>query len=86
MIEFYQYVKMVEITKEFFIEPKQDYPELFHKRIDLEYQQGDWIIILGATPGTKGIGVSYQPVSFQSGNYAIGKLHLEGTAFSKRIG
>lgn len=76
----------IDISKEFFIEPKQDYPELFHKRIDLEYQHEVRIIILGATPGTKGIGVSYQPVSVQSGNFALGELYLEGTAIFKRIG
>lgn len=75
----------IDISGEFFIEPKDNYPELFHKRIDLEYQHEVRILILNTTPGREGISISYRPVSVQSGNFALGELYLEGTAIFKQI-
>lgn len=75
----------IDISGEFFIEPKDNYPELFHKRIDLEYQHEVRVLILNTTPGREGISISYRPVSVQSGNFALGELYLEGTAIFKQI-
>ena len=75
----------IDISSEFFIEPKDNYPELFHKRTDLEYQHEVRILILNTALGREGISVSYQPVSVQSGNFALGELYLEGTAIFKQV-
>ena len=74
----------IDISKEFFIEPKPDYPELFHKRIDLQYQHEMRIFILNAPSGVKGVVIPFEPISVNSGNFALGQLYLEGTATFKK--
>ena len=74
----------IDISKEFFIEPGHDYPELFHKRTDLQYQHEVRILILNAPSGVKGIVVPFTPISVDSGNFALGQLYLEGTAIFKK--
>lgn len=73
----------IDVSKEFFIEPKSNYPELFHKRIDLQYQHELRIMILNPPSGSKGVDIHFTPISTDSGNFALGQLYLEGTAIFK---
>lgn len=75
----------IDITQEFFIEPEDNYPELFHKRKELKYQHEMRMIIINIPSEIKGINVPFEPISEDSGNWAMGELYIQGTAIFKKI-
>ncbi len=74
----------IEIEKEFFIEPSSDYPELWHKRKDLDYQHEMRFLIYNFGTNCSGIAVQFEPLSTDSGNSSTGELYIEGTAILGR--
>lgn len=71
----------IDLKETFLIKPADEYPELWHKRKELEYQHESRIIIYDKNDTIKGIPVKYEPLTEHSGNLAIGQLCIEGTAF-----
>lgn len=70
----------IDLNKEFYIDPQNDYPELWHKRNDLAYQHEFRFLIYSDIPNQKGVVVNYPPISTSSANYALGELYIMGTA------
>lgn len=75
----------VDLSKEFFIEPGPGFPELMHKRIDLAYQHESRILIIGHYPVSNGVELHFEPINLNSGNFALGKLYIEGTAILEKL-
>lgn len=75
----------IDLSQEFFIEPLDGYPELWHKRVDLAYQHESRIVIYDYNDEIKGIPLPYTPLSENSGNWAPGELYLQGEATAYRI-
>ncbi|MBR3920061.1 MAG: hypothetical protein IKJ59_15270 [Clostridia bacterium] len=75
----------IDLTKEFYIEPQSDYPELWHKRKDLAYQHEIRFIIYNKLQNLKGVVINYSPISTSSANIAMGQLYFTGTAEVKEI-
>ncbi len=70
----------IDLTKEFFINPLPDYPELWHKRKDLSYQHEFRFIVYNSKPNLKGSTINYTPISKASANFAFGQLYIQGVA------
>lgn len=75
----------IDLTKEFYIEPQSDYPELWHKRKDLAYQHEIRFIIYNKLQNLNGVVINYSPISTSSANVAVGQLYFTGTAEVKGI-
>ena len=75
----------IDINQEFYIEPLEGYPELWHKRKELAYQHESRILIYDDNDEVKGIELQYEPISVHSGGFAFGQLLIEGTAHLFRI-
>lgn len=66
----------IDLTKEFYFEPDYDYPELAHKRMDLEYQHEIRYRLIGFPREEKYL-LDYEPLSAHSCGIAPGTLYLE---------
>lgn len=70
----------IDLDKEFYIEPSEDYPELMHKRKDLSYQHESRFLVFDFKNEKTGFSLDYIPLSNNSGEFAFGELYIEGTA------
>lgn len=70
----------IDLDKEFYIEPSEDYPELMHKRKDLSYQHESRFLVFDFRNEKNGFVLNYTPLSNHSGEFAFGELYIEGTA------
>lgn len=70
----------IDLNKEFYIAPQDNYSELWHKRKDLAYQHEFRFLIYNNVPNQKGVIVNYPTLSKSSGNLALGQLYIQGVA------
>lgn len=76
----------IDLNSEFFIEPNEEYQELFHKRKELQYQHEIRFLVPNQGNAEKGMVIDYIVPSTHSGNCARGELYIEGTAYVEKIG
>ena len=66
----------IDLSKEFFVEPTQDYSELFHKRKELNYQHEIRFILPNKPTRDKWI-IHIDPLELNSADIAVGELYME---------
>lgn len=65
-----------DLNKEFFFEPNEEYSELNHKRLDLQYQHEVRYYLLN-NPQEKGFTLNYEPLSERSCGIAENEVYME---------